>query len=167
LVLPSDLPEIKCKIAGCEISLQNASKDDLPNESLAAQVVLEAGSLAEAEESALEKIREFFNLFSFVTCSGFRVARTRFVMDWTPGVEIREQYAFGQDDDRADRWPDLAAEYLLTLQELISTENSKKLRNALRPPVAPFWRWRPFQPRRTPRRPWPRWRPLTSIPSSR
>src|ERR1700729_1859409 len=114
LMLPSDLPELRCTISGCEISLQNASKDDLPNESLAAQIVLEANGLAEAEELANEKIREFFNLFSFVTCSGFKVARTRFVMDWTPGVQVREQYAFGRADDREDRWPDLTAEYFPT-----------------------------------------------------
>jgi hypothetical protein len=53
-------------------------------------------------------------------------------MDWTPGVEVREQYAYGYDDDGADRWPDIVAEYLTTVQELDSTENAKKLRNAVR-----------------------------------
>jgi len=103
LVLPADSQEIKCNIGGSEITLRNSSSEDLPNESLAAQIVLQADNLAAAEELAQEKIREFLDLFSLVTCSGFRISRKRFVMDWTPGVEVREQYAYGYDDDGADR----------------------------------------------------------------
>jgi hypothetical protein len=52
-------------------------------------------------------------------------------MDWSPGVGIREQFAYGHDDE-SDRWPDLGEAYFLTVQEIDRTPNANKLRTALR-----------------------------------
>ena len=39
LILPADVPELRMQLPDADFSIQNASKDDLPNEALAAQIV--------------------------------------------------------------------------------------------------------------------------------
>jgi Methylamine utilization protein MauJ len=52
-------------------------------------------------------------------------------MDWTPGVEVRDQYAYGYD--KADnRWPDFVAEYLQTVAAIEGLKAVKNLRGPLR-----------------------------------
>lgn len=66
-----------------------------------------------------------------MTEAGFNIVRKRFVMDWTPGVEHREQYAYGRDDHR-DRPEAISAELLETVKELQSSPNAITLDRALR-----------------------------------
>jgi len=131
LILPSELPELKLKLPDGEFSLQNASKQDQPNEALAAQIVLRAPTIAEAEDLANTRIREILDVLSFVTNSTFRISRQRFLMDWTPGTEIREQYAYAHGKFE-DRWPELASDFLSTVAEIENLESLKRLRAPLR-----------------------------------
>ncbi|MEY2542061.1 MAG: hypothetical protein QOI22_1663 [Verrucomicrobiota bacterium] len=131
LQFPVDAPPVKIQIGDAEVTVSNVSHIDLPNESLAAQIVVLADDINTAEKLALTKIREVLHLLSFTTGSGFRISRKRFVTDWSPGVEVREQFAYGHDD-QTDRWPDLKEEYFLTVQEIERTPHVNKLRTALR-----------------------------------
>jgi hypothetical protein len=131
LQFPEDAPSVKIQIGDAEVTVSNASQGDLPNETLAAQIVVLADDINAAEKLALTKIREVLHLLSFTTGSGFQISRKRFVMDWSPGVEIREQFAYGHDD-QTDRWPDLKEKYFLTVQEIDQTPHVNKLRTALR-----------------------------------
>jgi hypothetical protein len=130
LVLPADLPELRAQVGGSLISIQNASDDEFPNVSLAAQIIVEADSLSSAEELARTQIREYFDTLSFVTSSNFRITRTRFVMDWTPGVTTREQYAYGKDNT-PERWPQLSQEYTASAAQIAMSRNAVNLRNVV------------------------------------
>jgi hypothetical protein len=131
LILPADVPELRVTLPDSELSIQNAGKDDLPNEALAAQIILHADTIAGAEEIANARIREILDVLSFTTSHVFRISRRRFLMDWTPDIEIREQYAYGQDKFD-DRWPDLLSEHLVTLAELEALGSIQQLRTPLR-----------------------------------
>jgi hypothetical protein len=128
---PPDTPSVKIQVGNAEVTISNATKSDLPNESLAAQIAVFADDIKAAENLALTKIAEVLHLLSFTTSSGFRISRKRFIMDWSPGVEIREQFVYGYDDHN-DRWTDLREEYFLTVQEIDRTPHVNKLRTALR-----------------------------------
>jgi hypothetical protein len=58
LILPADVPEMRATLPDSELSIQNAGKDDLPNEALAAQIIVHADTIAGAEETANARIRE-------------------------------------------------------------------------------------------------------------
>ncbi|MBR1269688.1 hypothetical protein JQ629_19440 [Bradyrhizobium sp. AUGA SZCCT0222] len=126
-----DTPPIKIQIGESEITISNSSQDDPPNESLAAQILVLADDISSAEALALTKMREFLHLLSFTTAFGFRISRKRFIMDWSPGVVVREQYAYGHDDE-VERWPDLKEEYFSTVQEIERSPHVNSLRTALR-----------------------------------
>ena len=106
LQFPADTPSVKIQVGDADVTVSNASQSDLPNEALAAQIAVLADDIKTAENLALTKITEVMHLLSFTTGSGFRISRKRFVMDWSPGVEVREQFAYGYDD-QTERWPDL------------------------------------------------------------
>lgn len=131
LVLSTSQPELRLKLPDCEISFQNARQSALPSEALSAQIVLHANSIADAEELANRRIREVLDVLSFTTSSPFKVSRPRFLMDWTPGLTIRQQYAYGHDN-LADRWPDLASEHLQTVADLESLNSIRELKTPLR-----------------------------------
>lgn len=132
LILPSNVPELRISLPDCELSIQNAGKNDLPNEALAAQVVVRAENIKEAEALANERIREILDTLSFGTSCPFRFSRPRFLMDWTPGLEIRDTYAYGGQDGFIERWPELTAENLTTLAELEGSSEIAHLRTPLR-----------------------------------
>lgn len=131
LILPSSRPELRIKLPDCEISFQNAQQNALPTEALSAQIVVEAASIVEAEELANRRIREILDVLTFTTGNVFKISRPRFLMDWTPGVTVREQYAYGQDNLR-DRWPNFVPEYLRTLANLESLNGIQELKTPLR-----------------------------------
>jgi hypothetical protein len=131
LILPPDVPELKVKLPDCELSIQNAAKDGPANEALAAQIIVRADTIVQAEEIADARMREILDVLSFTTSNTFRISRLRFLMDWTPGIEIREQYAYAQDKFD-DRWPDFYSEHLGTLAELEALGSIKPLRTPLR-----------------------------------
>jgi hypothetical protein len=89
LILPPAIPELKISLPDCEVSIQNSSEKDLPTEALAAQLLVSARSLKEADGIAHARLREILDTLSFGTSSVFRFSRCRFVMDWTPGLETR------------------------------------------------------------------------------
>jgi hypothetical protein len=131
VTLPPESHPIKIRIGDVEVTVGNASADHLPNEPIAAQILVLADDIKSAEGLALTKMREFLHMLSFTTGSGFQISRKRFIMDWSPGVTIREQYAYGYDSE-VERWSDLKEEYFSTVQELERTPNANKLRTALR-----------------------------------
>lgn len=131
LILPPETPELRIRLPDCELAIQNASKDDLATESLAAQLFVRAANIEEAESYANERLREILATLSYGTSCVFRVSRQRFVMDWTPGIEIRETYAYGHDKP-IERWPDLASDHLETLAGLECCEQIEHLRTPLR-----------------------------------
>jgi hypothetical protein len=133
LILPPSQPEIQVSLPDCKISIQNAKNGDLPNEALAAQILLDAPTIAAAEQVADRRMREILDVLSYVTSNTFKISRQRFLMDWTPGIEIRDQYAYGHDS-APERWPELAAEYLETVNVIEGLEGQQltKLRTPLR-----------------------------------
>jgi hypothetical protein len=131
LTFPPEAPSITLQIGEAEITISNSSQNDPPHESLAAQIVVLADDIDSAEQFALDKMREFLHLLSFTTGSGFLISRKRFIMDWSPGLAVREQYAYGHDEE-IERWPDLKEEYFSTIQEIERTPNANRLRTALR-----------------------------------
>jgi Methylamine utilization protein MauJ len=131
LILPSDQRELRVKLEDCEISFQNASQDARPSEALVGQIVLEAEDISTAEALSNTRIREVLDVLSFTTSCSFRVSRPHFLMDWTPGLEIREQYAYGRDD-LEDRFPHFVSEHLKTLSELETFKGIQELRAPLR-----------------------------------
>jgi hypothetical protein len=130
LVLPPDVTELRVKLADGEFTFQNATRDDLPNEALAAQITIHADTIAEAEEIAKKRVNEVLDVLSFITSSKFRISRQRFLMDWSPGLKMRDQYAYGCDK-KDDRWPDLAEEYLKTVAAIETLDGAKRLRAPL------------------------------------
>jgi hypothetical protein len=92
---------------------------------------LNASSLEEADDIAHTRLREILDTLSFATSNVFRFSRCRFIMDWTPGLEVRDQYAYGRDEP-TDRWPDPASDNLATVAELEATESIGRLRTPLR-----------------------------------
>ncbi|MCK1311609.1 MULTISPECIES: methylamine utilization protein MauJ [unclassified Bradyrhizobium] len=131
LVLPTSQPELRLKLPDCEVAFQNAKQSALTSEALSAQIVLQADNIADAEELANRRIREILDVLSFTTSSAFKISRPRFLMDWTPGLTIRQQYAYGHDN-LADRWPDLRPEHLHTLAEIESLSSIRTLKAPLR-----------------------------------
>jgi hypothetical protein len=101
------------------------------DEDLELQIIFQAETISVAEQLAFDSARRFLRLLSFVTGSGFRIARKRFLMDWTPGVEHREQYAYGRDDHR-ERPEAITPELLESVRELQTSPNSIALDRALR-----------------------------------
>ncbi|MCJ9701726.1 methylamine utilization protein MauJ [Bradyrhizobium sp. SHOUNA76] len=132
LILPPNVPELRIVLPDCELSIQNASEDDLSKESLAAQLVIGASDIKEAEALADERIREIMDTLSFGTSCPFRFSRPRFLMDWTPGLEIRDMYAYGGQDGYTERWPELAEDNLTTLATLERCTGIARLRTPLR-----------------------------------
>jgi hypothetical protein len=131
LTLAPQSRELNAKIGDYEFFLQDASPDDPAGESIAAQVKLAAEDLKSAESASLEAMRYFLDLLSFSTGFGFRIRRRRFVMDWSPGLEVREALAYGHASDTDDRWPELEGVYLDTAREIAECENLKQFRSAM------------------------------------
>jgi hypothetical protein len=131
LILAPRSRELTAKIGDHEFFLQDASPDDPAGESLAAQVKLAAEDIKSAESASLEAMRHFLDLLSFSTGFGFRIHRRRFVMDWTPGLEVREALAYGHASDTDDSWPELEGVYLDTAREIAESENLKQFRPAM------------------------------------
>jgi hypothetical protein len=95
LILPSDNPEIyyTSSDGSYEVTVTNANDADMrPDEALALHLILHAENIEIAETLALEKARNFLGILSFVTSFGFRIARKRLLIDWTPGVERRDAF---------------------------------------------------------------------------
>lgn len=100
-------------------------------EDLELRIILQAEGISAAEDLALNSARQFLRLLSFVTGAGFKLVRNRFLMDWTPGVEHREQFAYGRDNHR-DRPEAITAELLESVKELQTTPNAVVVDRALR-----------------------------------
>jgi hypothetical protein len=101
------------------------------DEDLALQIILQAETISIAERLAFDSARRFLRLLSFVSGSGFKIVRKRFLMDWTPGIEHREQFAYGRDDHR-DLPEAITPELLQSVRELQISPNSIALDRALR-----------------------------------
>ncbi|MCA1474776.1 methylamine utilization protein MauJ [Bradyrhizobium sp. NBAIM08] len=132
LVLPPDVPDLKVSLPDCELSIQNAGKSDLPSEALAAQLIVHAIDIKEAEALADARIREILDTLSFATSCSFRASRLRFLMDWTPGLEVRQAYVYGGQDGGTERWTDLALDNLTTAAQLESCHGIARLRTPMR-----------------------------------
>lgn len=82
-----------------EVHLSDAKEGGQPGASLSVQVILQSGSLDEAEEQAREILRKFLHLLSFVTNSQFRIHRLVRLLKWTPGVKQRQAYFYSPGHD--------------------------------------------------------------------
>jgi hypothetical protein len=131
LILPSEIPELKVTLQDSVFLLQNVAESDLATEALAAQIIVSSETIEDAEKIANARVREILDVLSFATGARFLVSRQRFLMDWTPGIKLREQYAYGQDKGDG-RWPQFSSDYLNTVAELENLPDIKRLRTPLR-----------------------------------
>jgi hypothetical protein len=67
LILPPSVPELRVSLSDGEFLPQNASKDDLPNEALAAQIIVQAEAIGDAESIAKRRMREILDVLSFAS----------------------------------------------------------------------------------------------------
>lgn len=99
---------------------------------LSAQVLLEAENIQSAAEVSKEQLREFLDILSFVTNHTFRIHAPIRVLDWTPGLTMRDfiqMKAFPGDDIPL---PGLKQELLDTVHELCSRDIQPRLRRAFK-----------------------------------
>ncbi|MET4478005.1 methylamine utilization protein MauJ [Bradyrhizobium sp. F1.13.3] len=100
-------------------------------EDLELRIILQSEGISAAEDLALNSARQFLRLLSFVTGSALQNCSQTTLMDWTPGVEHREQFAYERDDYR-DRPEAITAEIFESVKELQTSPNSVAVDRALR-----------------------------------
>jgi len=83
------------KAAGVRILIGDAID---PNDRglLAVQVSLNAPDLEAADKATDEGLRRFLYLLSLVTSTGFRVRRKNWLVDWSPGLMMRDAYIYAK-----------------------------------------------------------------------
>jgi hypothetical protein len=77
------------------LHLRPPAKDTDGPHFLSCQIFVNAPDIAAAEQLTDERLRHALHLVSFVTCCSIRVSRRVVLIDWTPGVLMREAYVYG------------------------------------------------------------------------
>ena len=95
------------------------------------QLEFDASDLKTAADKAKELSRRFLHWLSFVTCCGFRVRRLERVVDWTPGLTMREQMIY--HTDRTDLPQSVVIQDLAPTIALFNAEDvAEEVQRALR-----------------------------------
>ncbi len=99
---------------------------------LSVQVIFECQRIDETKKLAEQYLRIFLDLMTFVTNSKFSIHNLIRVVDWTPGLAMRECYQFKKFKEIDSPFPYLEEEYLRTVGVFLEGEISPSLRRTLR-----------------------------------
>ena len=122
-VLPDDAEPIKYEDPHGQFQVRLSNRNICPLSEkplLEMQLEFEADNLEDAHQQAKPLAREFLYWLSFVSKSHFRVSHVERILDWTPGLAMREQYVYHTDHTQMPT-PLLSADLTKTI-ELLNTE---------------------------------------------
>lgn len=94
-------------------------------------IEFDAPDLAAAAEGARAKIRDFVRLMSFTTQTPFRLRQVNRIVDWSPGLSIREQMIYHVDRTALPH-PALLPDFVTTIGTLTANPMAPEVRVALR-----------------------------------
>ena len=95
------------------------------------QLEFEADEIDKAHKKVKPLAREFLFWLSFVTRSYFRVGRVERLIDWTPGLTMREQFIYHTDHTEMPS-PFLSAEFFETIALLNTEDVPNEVKRAVR-----------------------------------
>lgn len=116
-----------------EIHIRNSTKttvDDFPL--LSVQVIFEAEDISQTKDISKQYLELFLNSLAFVTNHKFTTHNLLRIVDWTPGLEMRECYQFKSFKEVDGPSPFLEIAYLDTLRVLLKGNISQSLQRALK-----------------------------------
>jgi hypothetical protein len=92
LVLAADEPELLyVHPSGLyQLRINTVSDTGFPDERLGLHIIAEAPDLETAATDLTAHVERFLQVLSFVTSTGYRIARQLYVVDWSPGPAMRE-----------------------------------------------------------------------------
>lgn len=114
-----------------EVHISNVKAGEKPGVNLSMQVILQSGTLDEAEAQARHALRKFLHLLTFVTNSQFKIYRLVRLLDWTQGVKQRQAYFYSPEHDNPPVQA-LSESLLSTVVNLQKEEPSPLAESALR-----------------------------------
>ena len=117
------------KIFEVHISEKPAAENS--DEDLSVQIILSAPDIDAAEKETQNALQKFLHLLSFITSCPFKITRRLSLIDWTPGLSIRDLYAYGPKDD-GEKIAGISSEILDTATMLHSWGSSPLLDTSLR-----------------------------------
>ena len=95
------------------------------------QLEFEADDLEHAHEKTKPLAREFLYWLSFVTKCHFRISRVERILDWTPGLTMREQYVYHTDRTEMPT-PLLTSDFAESIALLNTEEVPSEVKRAVR-----------------------------------
>jgi len=114
-----------------EVHISENPAADSSDEDLSVQIILSAPDISAAEKETQTELQNFLHLLSFITSSPFKITRRLSLIDWTPGLSIRDLYAYGPKDD-AEKIAAMSSELLDTASTLHLWGSSPLLDTSLR-----------------------------------
>jgi hypothetical protein len=134
LCLPSDAQPLEFSDPGgtFTLTISNTENTEHSREGvLLARMLFGAEALAEARSLAEKNLARSLNALTYTTGREFKYNLLRFIMDWTPGVQIRDaHYAETPVWDLAET--DLAIPYIVTAQHFMGVQGDDRVQTALR-----------------------------------
>lgn len=117
-----------------EIHIKNLSiKPPLEKPLLSLQVILENEDIEGVQDKSREYLKYFLNLLSLVTNSKFEIHRLIRIIDWTPGIDMRDCHQFLEAPDPNIPFPLLETKFLDSVSTLMKSSGiNDDLRRALR-----------------------------------
>jgi len=114
-----------------EVHISEKPTSDSSNEDLSIQIILSAPDIVTAEKETQSSLQKFLHLLSFITSCPFKITKRLSLIDWTPGLSIRDLYAYGPRDD-GEKTAALSSELLDTASMLHAWGSSPLLDTSLR-----------------------------------
>lgn len=99
---------------------------------LSVQVIFEAEDISLAGDIAKQHLQVFLNALTFVTNHKFSTHHLLRIVDWTPGLEMRECYQFKRFGEIDSPLPLLENTYLDTLMILLKGNINQSIKRALK-----------------------------------
>ena len=116
-----------------DVHIKNSStktSDDFPL--LSVQVIFECENIKETKNIAKQYLGVFLDGLTFVTNQKFTIHELLRIVDWTPGLAMRECYQFKRFKEIDSPMPFLEDTYLDTLSILLKGDISQSLRRVLK-----------------------------------
>ena len=118
---------------GWTLNLSNTTSDPLMAVGvLAARLVFETPSLTEAREIADEYLARALNAACYVTGHSFSYNRLRQIVDWTPGLQMRDLLIYLETPLRETAEPNLTEDFGRSIEHHIITQAGQRQQTALR-----------------------------------
>jgi hypothetical protein len=116
-----------------EVHIKNGPKPQPPAlPHLSVQVIFDSPDLSTAKGDSREHLFDALNMLAFVTNSRFEYHRLLKIIDWTPGITMREALIFTGFDPATDPEPMLNDALVDSAQKLLETESAPAMKRALR-----------------------------------